>query len=140
MPQHRTPRAKFPAIDVHSHQPAPITGADFDKVVEGMDRNNLRILVNTSGASGTRLRQSLEAIRTSRHRDRMVQFAEVDFRSVGPGWGRKAAQQLELDIKAGAVGLGEISKGLGLRYRTSPGETQGARATPARLPDTEQQE
>lgn len=25
--------------------------------------------------------------------------------------------------------------GLGLRYRTSPGETQGARATPARLPD-----
>jgi lambda family phage portal protein len=29
---------------------------------------------------------------------------------------------------------------LGLRYRTSPGETQGARATPARLPDTEQQE
>jgi lambda family phage portal protein len=30
--------------------------------------------------------------------------------------------------------------GLGLRYRTSPGETQGARATPAQLPDTEQQE
>jgi capsid protein len=29
---------------------------------------------------------------------------------------------------------------LGLHYRTSPGETQGARATPARLPDTEQQE
>jgi lambda family phage portal protein len=26
---------------------------------------------------------------------------------------------------------------LGLRYRTSPGETQGARATPARLPDPE---
>ena len=24
---------------------------------------------------------------------------------------------------------------LGLRYRTSPGETQGARATPAQLPD-----
>jgi lambda family phage portal protein len=29
---------------------------------------------------------------------------------------------------------------LGLHYRTSPGETQGARATPAQLPDTEQQE
>jgi len=26
--------------------------------------------------------------------------------------------------------------GLGLRYRTSPGETQGARATPAALPET----
>jgi capsid protein len=27
--------------------------------------------------------------------------------------------------------------GLGLRYRTSPGETQGARATPQRLPNPE---
>ena len=26
---------------------------------------------------------------------------------------------------------------LGLRYRTSPGETQGARATPAKLPDAD---
>lgn len=86
-----------------------------------MDRNNLRVLVNNSGASGARLRQALEAIRGSRHRDRMAQFAEVDFRNVGPGWGRKAVQQLELDIKAGAVGLGEISKGLGLRYRKSDG-------------------
>jgi uncharacterized protein len=121
VPQHPTPRAKYPAIDIHSHQPAPISAADFDKVVEGMDRNNLRVLVNNSGASGARLRQALEAIRGSRHRDRMAQFAEVDFRNVGPGWGRKAAQQLEMDIKAGAVGLGEISKGLGLRHRKSDG-------------------
>jgi predicted TIM-barrel fold metal-dependent hydrolase len=120
-PQHPTPRAKYPAIDVHSHQPVPISAADFDKVVEGMDRNNLRVLVNTSGASGVRLRQALDAIRTSRHKDRMVQFAEVDFRNVGPGWGRKAAQQLESDIRAGAVGLGEISKGLGLRHRKADG-------------------
>ena len=28
---------------------------------------------------------------------------------------------------------------LGLGYRTKPGETQGARATPERLPDTEQE-
>lgn len=119
--QHPTPRAKFPVIDIHSHQPVPISAADFDRVVEGMDRNNLRVLVNNSGASGTRLRQALEAIRTSPHKDRMVQFAEVDFRSVGPGWGKQAALQLEADIKAGAVGLGEVSKALGLRYRKSGG-------------------
>jgi predicted TIM-barrel fold metal-dependent hydrolase len=119
--QHPTPRAKYPAIDTHSHQPIPISAADFDRVVGGMDRNNLRVLVNTSGASGARLRQALDAIRTSRHKDRMVQFAEVDFRNVGPGWGRKAAQQLESDIRAGAVGLGEISKGLGLRYKKVDG-------------------
>jgi predicted TIM-barrel fold metal-dependent hydrolase len=119
--EHPTPRAKFPAIDIHSHQPAPISAAEFDKVVAAMDRNNLRLLVNASGASGTRLRQAIEAIRTSRHRDRMVQLAEVDLENVGPGWGRKAAQQLEADIRAGAVGLGEISKRLGLRYRKSDG-------------------
>src|SRR5688572_30678332 len=87
--EHPRPRAKFPAIDIHSHQPTPISAADFDRVIEGMDRNNLRVLVNNSGASGARLRQALEAIRGSRHRDRMAQFAEVDFRNVGPGWGRK---------------------------------------------------
>src|SRR5919108_1090142 len=43
VPQHPRPRAKFPAIDIHSHQPAPISAGDFDKVVEGMDRNNLRL-------------------------------------------------------------------------------------------------
>ena len=121
VPEHPTPRAKFPAIDIHSHQPAPIAAADFDRVVEGMDRNNLRILVNNSGVSGDRLRQAIEAIRSSPHRDRMVQFASVDFGRVGPGWGRKAAQQLEADIKAGAVGLGEVSKALGLRHRKTDG-------------------
>jgi uncharacterized protein len=119
--QHPRPRAKFPTIDIHSHQPTPISAADFDRVVEGMDRNNLRLLVNNSGASGDRLRQALDAIRTSRHKDRMVQFAEVDFRNVGPGWGQKAAQQLEADIKAGAVGLGEVSKALGLRIKKADG-------------------
>jgi uncharacterized protein len=119
--QHPRPRAKFPAIDIHSHQPVPISPADFDKVIEGMDRNNLRLLVNSSGASGDQLRRGLEAIRSSRHKDRMVQFAEVDFRNVAPGWGVKAAQQLEADIKAGALGLGEISKALGLRYKKADG-------------------
>lgn len=121
VPQHPRPRAKFPAIDLHSHQPVPISQAEFDTVVDGMDRNNLRVLVNNSGASGERLRRALEAIRASRHKDRMVQFAEVDFHGVGPGWGAKAARQLEADIKAGAVGLGEVSKGLGLRYRKADG-------------------
>lgn len=121
VPEHPTPRARFPAIDVHSHLPAPISAADFDQVVAGMDQNNLRVLINASGASGERLRQSLQAIRSSRHRDRMVQFADVDFRNVGPGWGQRAAQRLEADIKAGAVGLGEISKALGLHIRKADG-------------------
>ncbi len=119
--QHPTPRAKFPVVDVHSHQPTPISAEEFDRVVAGMDRNNLRLLVNASGASGDTLVRSLDAIRRSPHRDRMVQFAEVNFRDVGPGWGVTAARQLEADIKAGALGLGEISKSLGLRIRKRDG-------------------
>ncbi len=121
VPQHPTPRAKFPVIDIHSHQPTPISPAEFDRVVAGMDQNNLRILVNASGASGDRLKRSLEALAAGPHAGRMVQFAEVDFRNVAPGWGLKAAAQLEADIKAGALGLGEISKALGLRIRKADG-------------------
>ncbi len=118
---HLVPRAKFPVIDIHSHQPTPISEAQFATVVAGMDAVNLRVLVNASGASGARLAQSVDALKASRFKGRMVQFAEVDFRNVGPGWGAKAAAQLEADVKAGALGLGEISKALGLRYRKADG-------------------
>jgi predicted TIM-barrel fold metal-dependent hydrolase len=86
-----------------------------------MDAVNLRVLVNASGASGSRLSEAVTALKASRFRGRMVQFAEVDFGRVAPGWGAKAAAQLEADVKAGALGLGEISKALGLRYRKADG-------------------
>ena len=120
--QHPTPRAKFPVIDIHSHQPNPMTPADFDRVVKGMEANNLRLLVNLSGGFGERLRAGLNAIRTSKYPDRMVLFANLDFPrgGVGPGFGARAAKQLEDDIKAGAKGL-KIFKDLGLRVRRSDG-------------------
>ena len=120
--QHPTPRAKFPVIDIHSHQPNPMTPADFDRVVKGMEANNLRLLVNLSGGAAERLRAGLNAIKTSKYPDRMVLFANIDFprEGVGPGFGARAAQQLEEDIKAGAKGL-KIFKDLGLRVRRSDG-------------------
>jgi uncharacterized protein len=119
---HPRPRAKFPVVDVHSHQPNPMSAADFSRVIAGMDQNNLRLLVNLSGGSGDRLRAGLEAIRTSKYPDRMVLFANVAFPSggVGPGFGAQAARQLEADINAGAKGL-KIFKDLGLRVRRSDG-------------------
>ena len=97
-----------------------MTPADFTRVVAGMDANNLRILVNLSGGSGDRLKAGLEAIRASKYPDRMVLFANVNFQNVGPGFGVKAAAQLEADIKAGARGL-KVFKDLGLRARRSDG-------------------
>ena len=119
--EHKVPKAKFPVVDIHSHQPTPITPEQFDKVVQGMDANNLRVLINLSGGYGDRLRQGLDAIAKSPHKDRMVLFANVNFEGVGtPGWSQKAAAQLEGDIKAGARGL-KIFKDLGLRIRKADG-------------------
>lgn len=120
VPGHPVPRAKYPVIDIHSHQPAPISPNEFNRVVAAMDQLNLRLLVNLSGGWGERLRRGIEAIRTSPHKDRMVLFANVDFSGVGPAFGARAAAQLEADIKAGALGL-KIFKNLGLRVRKTDG-------------------
>src|SRR4029453_9275061 len=74
-----------------------------------------------SGGFGNQLKAGLDAIRGSKYADRMVLFANIDFRQgVGPGFGAKAAAQLEQDIKAGAKGL-KIFKDLGLRIRRTDG-------------------
>jgi predicted TIM-barrel fold metal-dependent hydrolase len=121
VPEHPTPRAKYPVIDIHSHQPAPITPERFKEVVDAMDKLNLRTLVNLSGGSGDKLKQSIAAIKNSAHPDRMVLFANVSFQGgVGPGFGAKAAAQLAEDVKAGALGL-KIFKELGLRTLKADG-------------------
>ena len=121
VPEHQVPRAKFPVIDIHSHQPAPISAQQLKTVVDSMDPLNLRILVNASGATGDRLVQSIAAIKNTPYQDRMVMFTNIDFRNVGPGYGLKMAQQLETDVKNGALGLGEIMKNFGLRARKADG-------------------
>jgi predicted TIM-barrel fold metal-dependent hydrolase len=78
-------------------------------------------MIDASGASGERLAQSLEAIRTSKYQDRVVMFTQLNLRDVGPGSGQKIAQQLEADIKAGALGLGEIMKSFGLTIKKTDG-------------------
>jgi len=120
-PQHPVPRAKFPVIDIHSHQSTPISAGEFDRVMTGMEANNLQILVNLSGSFGSQLQQGVAALRSSRYKDRMVLFANINFRdSVGAGFGAKAAAQLEADVKAGAVGL-KIFKDLGMFVRKADG-------------------
>ena len=48
-------------------------------------------------------------------------LAGIDFRNVGPGWAEKAIADLEANIAAGAVGVGEISKSFGLTIRKPDG-------------------
>jgi predicted TIM-barrel fold metal-dependent hydrolase len=119
-PQHLVSRAKFPVIDIHSHQPTPISAGEYDRVMKGMESNNLQILVNLSGSFGDRLRQGVDALRASKYVGRMVLFANINFRGVGPGFGEQARKQLEADVAAGAVGL-KIFKDLGMFVHKSDG-------------------
>jgi predicted TIM-barrel fold metal-dependent hydrolase len=121
VPQHQVPRAKFPVVDIHGHPPNVSSATGVNQLVESMDPLNLRLMVNASGASGDRLNQALQAIKASKYQDRVVMFTQLNLREVGPGSGQKIAQQLEADVKAGAIGLGEISKSFGLTIRKTDG-------------------
>jgi predicted TIM-barrel fold metal-dependent hydrolase len=48
-------------------------------------------------------------------------FTGISFENVGPGWAEKAVADLEANVKAGAVGVGEIGKGFGLSTRRADG-------------------
>jgi predicted TIM-barrel fold metal-dependent hydrolase len=118
------PRAKFPAIDFHGHPGSRIMSPDALATMIGeLDKLNVRVMVSADDSSGDRLQQAEKTIGSSPYKDRVRVLAGIDFRGVGPGWADKAVQQLEADVKAGAVGVGELSKGLGLSI-TKPDGTR----------------
>ena len=121
VPEHKVPRAKFPVVDIHGH-PGRLTSAEaIRSVVSAMDRLNLRVMVQANPSSGDGLKQQIDAVKAAGVADRFVFFASLDFRNVGPGSGARIAAQLEEDVKAGAVGIGEIMKSFGLSNRKTDG-------------------
>ena len=116
--EHPVPKAKFPVVDIHSHQSA--TAENMARLVREMDALNLRVLNNLSGGSGDRLKQNVDAIRSSQYRDRFTVFANLDFDRFAAGWGTRAAAQLEQDVRNGAIGL-KIFKDLGMTARKADG-------------------
>ena len=121
VPVHMVPRAKFPVVDIHGHPPALLSEDAINRVGAAMDSLNLQVMVNASGSSGERLAGQIAAVQASRYQDRFVMFTTLNFRDVGPGSGARIAAQLEADVKAGAVGVGEIGKGFGLTARKADG-------------------
>ena len=117
--EHPVARARFPVIDIHNHQ--NVNAGNIEKLLEEMDGLNLRVMVNLSGGSGDRLKQNVDFIRSSPHKDRFRVFANVSFNGVGTsGWAEKAVKELEQAIQHGAIGL-KIFKGLGLSDRKADG-------------------
>ncbi len=120
--EHKVPKAKFPAVDYHGHISGRIgTPAGLAALAADMDALGLGLMVAADGVSGANLQRTLDAIKASPLKDRIRVMTGVSWGGVGPGWAEKAVAQLEADVKAGAVGIGEISKSLGLRTRKADG-------------------
>ena len=119
--EHKVPKAKFPTIDVHGHPGNVSSPEAINRLISIMDSLNIRVMLVAENVSGSRLTSSLAAINASPHRDRFRVLAGIDFSNVGPGWGERAAKQLEADLKAGAIGVGEVPKSFGLRTRKADG-------------------
>jgi predicted TIM-barrel fold metal-dependent hydrolase len=121
VPEHKILRAKYPVVDIHGHPPYLGSPDVIGSVVAAMDSLNLGVVVQAMPSSGERLRREIQAVRDAGYADRFVFFASLDLRNVGPGSGAKIAAQLEEDVQAGAVGIGEIMKSFGLRDTKTDG-------------------
>ena len=120
--EHSVLRAKFPVVDVHSHHRPGFSDSRWHEIVSEMNELNLQVLVNLSGGWGRQLQDGLDTISKSDHPNRMVFFANLDFSNgVSPGFGVRAAEQLEEDVASGAVGL-KFFKNFGISVRDEEGQ------------------
>jgi predicted TIM-barrel fold metal-dependent hydrolase len=120
VPQHPIARAKYPFIDVHNHQDTDLSEGDVAQMVREMDAMNMRVMVNLSGGQADEL---VRAVRTLKRRypKRFVVFANLDFAGIDePGWGERAAAQLDRDVANGAQGL-KIFKNFGMTVKDRDG-------------------
>ena len=122
-PTHMVPKAKYPAIDFHGHPGNLIASADgLASLHASLDSLNVRMMISADNLSGDRLKSVLAAVAASpAMKDRVRILAGINFRNVGPEWAAGAIKQLDADLAAGAVGVGEIPKSLGLSTRKPDG-------------------
>jgi predicted TIM-barrel fold metal-dependent hydrolase len=117
------PKAKFPVVDIHGHAPqgALSSPENLANHVKALDSLNVRVFVAADNMSGANLTRAMGVVNASPFKDRIRIFTGVQVNNFGPGSAEKLVAQLEADVKAGAVGIGEISKGFGLTARKVDG-------------------
>ena len=122
-PAHLVRRAKYPAIDFHGHPEELLASSEgIARLGAALDSLNVRVMVAADNLTGERLRRAVALIRSSPEmKNRVRVLAGVNFRDVGPGWAARAVAQLDSDIAAGAVGVGEIPKSFGLSIHKADG-------------------
>ena len=124
VPENPVKKAKFPIVDIHSHQ-WNLTKERIASLVEEMDELNMGAMINLSGRGFNRETRDIgtqEYLAGMVRRvngeapNRIIIFTNVSFKDIGEeGWSENAVKELEEDVKAGAKGL-KIYKSLGLSY------------------------
>ncbi|MBI5384237.1 MAG: amidohydrolase family protein [Verrucomicrobia bacterium] len=113
IPETRVEKARYPIIDVHSHNYAR-TDADVDRWVRTMDQVGVERTIILSGNTGARFDDVFAKYR--RHPKHFEVWCGLDYTGFDqPGFGPAAIAELERCHQAGATGVGELSdKGRGL--------------------------
>ena len=121
VPAHTVPRAKYPAIDFHGHPQGINSAEGLARLGAALDQLNVGLMIAANNISGDNVRSIMAAVAASPLKDRVRVFTGINLRGVGPGWAQRAIAQLESDVAAGAVGIGEIGKGFGQTTRKADG-------------------
>lgn len=129
VPENPVKRAKFPFVDIHSHQ-WNLTKEGIAKLVGEMNELNMGAMVNLSGrgfdrAAGDIGTQEYLAGMVRRVNgeapNKIIIFTNVSFKDIDDSnWTENAVKELEEDIANGARGL-KIYKSLGLSYKDAAG-------------------
>jgi predicted TIM-barrel fold metal-dependent hydrolase len=133
VPLHKVPvtairKARYPAIDMHSH-PSAKTPEDVDRWVKVMDEVGIEKTVLLTMAHGAEFDRLVELY--SRHPTRFELWCGFDYTGYDqPGYGPAAVAELERCMRKGARGVGEEGdKGKGMGF----GKAKGLHFDDARL-------
>ena len=113
VPENPVTRAKFPFIDVHSHQWRMGEG-DLSWLADEMRELNMVAMVNLSGRNPESLKLMVENATAQGLRQRILVFSNINIRTIlEEDWEENTVKQLEYDKSNGACGL-KIYKSQGM--------------------------
>jgi predicted TIM-barrel fold metal-dependent hydrolase len=121
VPETKVVKAKYPAIDLHSHD-YPKTDEEVDAWVKTMDEAGIAKTIILSYSTGARFDSIVK--KYARYKNRFDVWCGFDYTGYDKqGWQQHAVAELERCYKQGAKGVGELGdKGLGEFYsKPTPG-------------------